>query len=110
MANPTKVFYRLPTTYEDGQPIALDAIERIDLGIGTTAGAYPLVAPDITFEPDGDGVSFEPLAAFGLLAPGNYFVAGKTVTKLGRESEWSEAFAFVIEAPKPNPPTALSVA
>lgn len=110
MANPTTVNYRLPASYEDGQPITIDAIERIDLGIGTAAGTYPLVAPDITFEPDGDGVSFEPLAAFGLLVPGSYFIAGKTVTKLGRESEWSEPFAFVIEAPKPNPPSALSVA
>lgn len=109
MANPTTVSYRLPTNYETGEALTIDHIERIELGIGTEAGVYPLIAPDVTFEPDGDGISTEPLEAFGLIAPGAYFVAGRTVAKNGRTSEWSEAAAFTIEAPKPNPPSALSV-
>lgn len=113
MANPTRVTYRLPTGYADSDaPLRVEDIAQMELGIRPAdgvPGTYPLTATDVTFEADASGISTEPLAAFGMLAPGRYVAAGRTRTKAGAVSVWSdESPVFTIEPPTPNPPSALS--
>lgn len=113
MANPTQVKYQLPRTYDNDAPLSPADIAQIELGIrpeSGTRGVYPLTANDVTFEADENGISAEPLSAFGMLAPGSYVAAGRTRTKAGAVSEWSEeSAAFTIAPPVPKPPFALSV-
>lgn len=109
MANPTKVRYRIPTSNTDGSPLAVGDIKQIDIGLGMTTGQYPSIFSDSTFTPAADGFSDEPLSRFGVLAPGTYFLAARTVSKQGIMSAWSAETTFTIEPPIPNPPTALSV-
>jgi hypothetical protein len=114
MANPTRVTYRLPTGYKDSTaPLTPADIASVDLGIRpdtAPAGVYPLTASDVTFTADANGISAEPLSAFGMLSPGRYVAAGRTRTKSGGVSDWStESDVFTIAPPTPNPPTALSV-
>lgn len=113
MANPTQVNYKLPSTYEDGAPLSPADIKQVNIGIrpkSGTSGVYPLMVVDVTFEADASGVSHEPLAAFGSLAPGEYVAAAQAVMKAGGESVWSaESSVFPIAPPVPNPPTGVSV-
>ncbi len=111
--NPTQVNYKLPTAYEDGSPLLVTDIKQVNIGIRPKSGAigvYPLTAMDVTFTADSGGVSHEPLAVFGSLAPGDYVAAAETVMKAGGVSIWStESAVFIIAPPVPNPPTAVSV-
>lgn len=113
MPNPTQVNYKLPTTYADGSPLVASDIKQINIGIRPakgTPGVYPMTVVDVTFTADANGISHEPLAAFGSLASGDYIAAAETVMKAGGESVWSsESPAFTIAPPIPNPPTAVSV-
>lgn len=113
MPNPTQVNYKLPTTYDDGSPLLVSDIKQVNIGVRPATGAsgvYPMTIADITFTADSSGVSHEPLAAFGLLAPGTYVTAAETVMKAGGVSVWStESAPFTIAPPVPNPPTAVSV-
>jgi hypothetical protein len=116
VANPTIVSYKLPTssTPETGNvPIAVADIKQINIGIrpkSGVAGTYPMQAVDVTIVPAADGFSTEPLAVFGLIQPGDYFVAAQTVLKAGGVSVWSVEAPFTIAQLIPNPPTALSAA
>lgn len=119
MANPTKVTYKLPVEYvaELGKPAqALNPadIKQVNLGLrpaSGTPGVYPVQFVDVTFTADANGVSAEALDSFGMIAPGDYRVAGQTVMKSGAVSKWSEESAvFSITPPEPNPPTDFSVA
>ena len=113
MSNPTQVNYKLPTTYDDGSPLNVADIKQVNIGIrpkNGTPGVYPLMAVDITFTADTGGISHEPLAVFGALAPNDYVAAAETVMKAGGISVWStESAPFTIAPPVPNPPTAVSV-
>jgi hypothetical protein len=113
MSNPKQVNYALPSTYDDGSPLLVTDIKQVNIGIRPKAGivgTYPLMVVDITFTADAQGISHEPLAAFGSLAPGDYIAAAETVMKAGGTSIWStESAVFTIAAPIPNPPTAVSV-
>ena len=113
MPNPTQVNYKLPSTYDDGSPLLVTDIKQVNIGIRPktgTPGTYPLMAVDVTFTADGQGVSHEPLTVFGSLAPGDYVAAAETVMKAGGVSVWSaESAVFTIAPPIPNPPTAVSV-
>lgn len=114
MANPTKITYKLPTAYVGDAPLPVADIQSVDLGLrpaSGTAGTYPLTATDVTFTADAQGISTEPLAAFGMLSPGSYVAAGRTRTKAGGVSTWSvESPPFTIEPPVPNPPSNFGVA
>jgi len=114
VSNPTQVNYKLPTTYDDNvTPLNPADIKQVNIGIrpkSGTSGTYPLRVVDVTFTADANGVSHEPLAAFGSLAPGDYVAAAETVMKAGGVSIWStESAPFTIAPPVPNPPTAVSV-
>lgn len=113
MANPTQVNYKLPSTYDDNSPLLASDIKQVNIGVrpaNGTPGTYPFNVLDITFTADANGISHEPLAAFGLLAPGSYVAAAETVMKAGGVSVWStESAPFTIAPPVPNPPTAVSV-
>jgi hypothetical protein len=109
MANPTRVQYRIPTSNTDGTPLAAADIRQIDLGLGTTSGQYPTIVADTTFAPGENGLSDEALSRFGVLPPGTYFLAARTVSRQGIMSAWSEQVSFTVEPPVPNPPEALSV-
>lgn len=113
MANPKQVNYKLPTTYDDGSALDPADIKQVNIGIrpvSGTPGSYPITVSDITFTADADGISHEPLAAFGVLVPGDYVAAAETVMKAGGISVWStESATFTIAPPVPNPPTAVSV-
>ncbi len=113
MSNPTQVNYKLPATYADGSPLLAADIKQINIGIRPakgTAGVYPMTVVDVSFAADAQGVSHEPLVAFGSLAPGDYIAAAETIMKAGGESVWSaESAPFTIAPPVPNPPTAVSV-
>lgn len=112
MANPKNFNYTVPTEDVDGNPIALADIKQINLGLrpkSGTAGVYPIQFVDTTFLPT-SGRSGEPLAAFGLLAPGEYVPSAQAVLKAGGISEWAvEGASFLIEPPVPKAPTAVSV-
>lgn len=114
MPTPTQVTYKLPTTYDDGSPLLAGDIKQVNVGIrpkSGAAGTYPIVAVDVTFTADAQGISHEPLAVFGNLAPGDYITAAQTVMKAGGVSVWStESAPFTVAPPIPNPPTAVSVA
>lgn len=113
MANPTTFNYKLPTQRVDGTAINASDIKQVNLGIRPktgTAGTYPLQVIDTTFTADAGGISHEPLAAFGMLAVGDYIAAAQAVTKDGGVSDWSaESPVFTIEPVKPNPCTAVTV-
>ncbi len=110
MANPTKIAYKIPTSNTDGSPLAPQEIKQIDIGIGTTSGQYTMLVPDVTFTPGPDGFSTEPLSAFGVLVPGTYFAAARTVSKANIMSDWSNEAQFTIAPPIHNPPTGFTVA
>lgn len=113
MPNPVQVNYKLPTTYDDGSALLVSDIKQVNIGIrpaNGTPGVYPMTAVDVTFTADSSGVSHEPLAAFGSLAPGQYIAAAETVMKAGGVSVWStESAPFTIAPPVPSPPTGVSV-
>lgn len=113
MANVTQVNYKLPSTYDDGSPLLTSDIKQVNIGIrpkSGTAGTYPLMAVDVTFTADAQGVSHESLSVFGSLAPGDYIAAAETVMKAGGISVWSaESAVFTIAPPIPNPPSLVSV-
>lgn len=110
MANPTKFRYKIPTSNTDGSALVQSAIKSIEIGLGTTTGQYTTIKADTTFAPGADGFSEEPIATFGVLSPGTYFAAARTVSTANIMSAWSGEAQFVIEPPVPNPPSSFSVA
>lgn len=91
-----RLAYRLPPTYTDGRPLNPQDIQQINLGLRKVTdppGVYPYWIIDITFEADADGISHEPLSAFGAVPAGSYVAAAQAQLKTGVVSAWSNESA-----------------
>lgn len=112
---PTDISYQLPTEYvpdENGQTRLINPadFDRVELGIRLASegapGVYKVIIPDVSIQPDSAGLSHEPLASFGVLAPGDYRIAARAVMKAGGISAWAEEGTYLKEPEEPPRPKA----
>jgi hypothetical protein len=105
--NPTVVVHSAPTTFTDGTAIPADAIVKYQYGFGQASGNYTVTLDDVDLTTDANGKQFCQIPQ--LPAFGQWFAAGRAVTKDGGTGKWSNEAAFTTEAKEPSPITDFSV-
>lgn len=107
VTNPVTVNFTAPVTFEDGTPIPANTITKYQYGFGTVSGTYTLIVddPDLTVT-TGKQTGAMP----SNLAIGNWFAAGRSVTKDGATSKWGNEVPFAIAAKLPSALMDFSVA
>jgi hypothetical protein len=110
IVNPVRVRFDAPTRYVDGSPIPANGILRYEYGISqNAAGPFTPSIQDSNFTPDGDGKQEHPLVLEGL-AFGQWYVAGRAVSRDNQVSAWTSAIPFEVRAKVPEPPQNFIVA
>lgn len=102
--NPTAIVFDAPTEFvDDNSPIPAGTITKYQYAFGQSPTALNLIRDDIDLTPNADGKQTSPLSVAGSLAIGQWYVAGRSVTKDGAVAKWSTAAAFEIRAKEPKP-------
>lgn len=106
-----KVSWQAPTANDDGSALTIGEVTGYIVGLrslsvaGTAAGTYPIQSP-----PTSSTALTEALSAITAnLKPDSYAAAVQAQSANG-PSTWSSEAQFQGVLPKPNPPTAVSVA
>lgn len=103
----TTVSFTAPVTFTDGTAIPPGTIIKYQYGLGQTPGAYTLIVDDADLTASaGKQTGTLPTN----LAVGNWFAAGRAVTKDGATSPWSNEVPFAVAAPVPAAITDFFVA
>jgi hypothetical protein len=106
--NPNTVVHSAPTQYLDNTAIPAGQIVKYQYGFGTTSGQYTIIKDDVDFTTDANGKQMFTIPALPSL--GQWFAAGRSVTKDGSTSAWSNETAFVMAAKEPKPITDFALA
>ncbi len=99
--NPNTLTHSAPTQFTDNTAIPAGTIAKYQYGFGQASGTYTIVKDDVDFTTDAAGkqtFTIPVLPAFG-----QWFAAGRSVTKDGATSAWSNETAFVMAAKEPKP-------
>jgi len=105
--NPNTLVHSAPTQYTDGTAIPAGQIVKYQYGFGQTAGQYTIIKDDVDFTTDVNGKQTFTIPT--LPALGQWFSAGRSVTKDGATSAWGNEVAFVTAAKEPKPISDFSV-
>lgn len=110
LINPVRVRFDAPTRFVDDTPIPAGGILRYEYGFApVAAGPFAGIVQDADFTADADGKQTHTLNLTGL-AFGQYYVAGRAVSRDNQASAWTTAVPFEVRAKVPNPPENFTVA
>ncbi len=102
--NPTRVRFDAPTRFVDDTPIPAGGILRYEYGFATTANGTPgNIVQDSDFTADEDGKQTHTLNLSGF-AFGQYYVAGRAISRDNQASAWTALMPFEVRAKVPQPP------
>lgn len=106
--NPTTAIHSAPAQFEDGTSIPPGAIAKYQYGFGQMSGQYTLIKDDLDLTTDANGKQVFAIPV--LPAFGQWFAAGRAVTKDGATAKWGNEAAFVTAAKEPKPITDFTLA
>lgn len=99
--NPTVLFHSAPTQFIDGTAIPAGTITKYQYGFGASPGQYTLIKDDLDLTSDANGK--QTYAVPTLPSFGQWYSAGRAVTKDGATAAWGNEQAFVLAAKEPKP-------
>jgi hypothetical protein len=105
--NPAGLSFTAPATFTDGTAIPPGTITKYQYGFGNATGVYITIVDDTDFTVSG-GKQVGPIPSS--LGFGQWFAAGRAVTKDGAVAAWGNEISFVIAAKTPSPITDFSAA
>lgn len=106
VTNPVTVSFTAPVIFTDGTAIPAGTITKYQYGFGQVSGTYTLIVDD----PDLTATGGKQTGALpSNLSFGNWFAAGRAVTKDGATSAWSNEVPFAVAASVPAAITDFSV-
>lgn len=110
VVNPVRIRFDAPTKYTDDTPIPANGILRYEYRFTASAdGSGPsTVIQDTDFTADEDGKQTASIPT--TLAFGQWYVAGRTISRDNQPSAWSTIVPFEVRARTPNPPENFTVA
>lgn len=104
--NPEQISFDAPTQFTDGTPIPAGTIARYEYGFSQTPGGpYSRLVADSTLE-TGKQTHDLNLSGFSF---GQWYAAGRAVSKDGPVSAWSNEAAFEVRAKTPEAPANFSL-
>jgi hypothetical protein len=106
--NPTVLVHSAPTQYTDGTTIPAGQIAKYQYGFGQSPGQYTIIKDDIDLTADANGKQTCPIPV--LPAFGQWYSAGRAVTKDGATAAWGNEVPFVTAPKEPKPIVDFSVA
>lgn len=99
ITNPVTVSFTAPVTFTDGTAIPAGTITKYQYGFGQVSGIYTLIVDD----PDLTATAGKQTGALPTnLSFGNWFAAGRAVTKDGATSAWGNEVPFAVAPPIPS--------
>ena len=99
--NPNTLTHSAVTQFTDGTAIPAGTLTKYQYGFGTASGQYTIIKDDIDFTTDANGK--QTFAIPALPTFGQWFSAGRAVTKDGATGQWGNEVAFVTAAKEPKP-------
>lgn len=106
--NPTVLVHSAVTQFTDGAAIPAGTITKYQYGFGQAPGQYTLIKDDLDFTTDAQGKQFFTIPA--LPSFGQWYAAGRAVSKDGSTAVWGNEVTFATAAKEPKPITDFSAA
>jgi hypothetical protein len=106
--NPTVLAHSAVTQFTDGTAIPPGTITKYQYGFGNAPGQYTLIKDDLDLTTDANGK--QTYAVPALPSFGQWYSAGRAVTKDGATAAWGNEQAFMTAAKEPKPITDFAVA
>ena len=105
--NPQGFIHSPVAQFTDGAAIPPGTIAKYQYGFGTASGQYTTIKDDVDLTSDAGGKQTFPVPALGF---GNWFAAGRAVTKDGATGAWGNEVSFTLAPKEPKPITDFAVA